>query len=842
MPSLADIIADILKGCAHGERADPDAYLRQYPEHADVLGDLFGDLEVIDAFRHEPAHKSSGKLRRAPLEDPSSMDGIKNNPPAGFQIVRELHRGAEGVVYEAIQRSTCRTVALKMSRRRPVSQFEYEARLIAALRHPNVVTVYEAGVHAGHPYCAMELVEGESLDEHLLQHDLDVRAKLRLFVKICSGVSHAHRRGIIHRDLKPSNVVIDGECEPRVLDFGLAKRATVLHASNNGRSEVGYYVGTLTYSSPEQLAGQDENVDTRSDIYSLGIILHELLTKNRPYAVIDNPAAALDAVVRYAAARPSLRRQGIDRDLECIVFRATELDPDRRYQTVDALAAEIDRYLKGQPLSQKDDQPFYVVRKLIMRHRLAVAAVGVALTIITALVVKSAVLLAEQQASLATAQRRFEIARDRDLQVLSDYQRDVASALRLQQVARLPADQVAAHLARYADPPLEPDATLQAIAETIPAATLATLRKDPGAIGADEQASLEAVDEDLNALAATLEAEYFRFALKQERIVALGWEFSGVSDATAICGAFVNRAYRRHDSGDAGGAVADIRAATLLATDVGDGVLMAHKVYAYRCHAMILRFLDAAIAESFERDADASAYLHLVRTYPELPPASSALYPICLGIHELMNVALVTGPAGAEERIDLDRLDAFIGGYFASIGALTRDNVERARQLTAADLFALTDRYVLCAQRWDSLDAFQIEEEIVRLTQEIVEERERNPMLWLFSLPGVEFLDRLEVCSRRQALRIVAYADEYRWQVGDWPSALEEALPQAGRNEAIDPRTGRAFEYEVRDGMPRLRSLRSGHGDTANESDESQINDPSPWVTYFPMRATPADA
>ncbi len=232
------------------------------------------------------------------------------------------------------------------------------------------------------------------------------------------------------------------------------------------------------------------------------------------------------------------------------------------------------------------------------------------------------------------------------------------------------------------------------------------------------------------------------------------------------------------------GAAEDIRAATRLADDVGDGVMADHKASAYLCHRENLRFLAVALSDVIGTD-DAWPYLQLARGYPEPLLAAPALRPVCLGLHELVDVALVTNQDGSNERVDLFRLDAFLNDSLTALGAMTKQNADF--RLTPDGAFALMDKYILCARDWDNYNVFQIREQIELLDQEIARERPNNPFLWLVAVPSATYLYRVEVRSLRQVVRLVGYVEQYRDSYGDWPTTLRDALPPDAAGEIIDP-------------------------------------------------------
>ena len=313
-----------------------------------------------------------------PNKGPDITDSIP-----GYQILHEIHRGGQGVVYKAVQLATKRTVALKVLLHGPYAsarqqhRFEREIDLVASLQHPNIVTVYDSGLAQGRHYFAMEYIHGLSLDAYLSKAKLSIDATLRLFQKICSAVNAAHQRGIIHRDLKPGNIRIDAKGEPHILDFGLAKAAGPDLKDGVPVTMSGEFMGTLAYASPEQTLGDPGLVDVRTDIYSLGVILFEMLTGDYPYQVVGRMAEVLQNVAEAEPRRPSTIRRQINDEVETIVLQALAKEKERRYQTAEALARDVGHYLAGEPIDAKRDSTWYVLRKSLRRYYLAAGVVAV---------------------------------------------------------------------------------------------------------------------------------------------------------------------------------------------------------------------------------------------------------------------------------------------------------------------------------------------------------------------------------------------------------------------------------------------------------------------------------
>ncbi len=314
-------------------------------------------------------------------------DPLRNFAVPGYEILREIHRGGQGVVYQARQQSTRRDVALKVMRqgtfatRADRARFDREVETLGRLDHPNIVTVHDAGVVRGFHYVVMDFVDGHDLDDwadprrHDPTHPRAPRDLVRLFVQVCDAVHAAHLRGVIHRDLKPSNIRVDQDGRPLVLDFGLAK--TTDESTEPSMTRTGQFVGSLPWASPEQVEGSAE-IDLRTDVYSLGVILFQLLTGQLPFPIDSNLRQTLDNILTREPTRPSLLAgQRVDSDeLDTIVLKCLAKDRDRRYQSAGELAQDLRRHLAGDPIEAKRDSALYVLRKTLGRYRLRVAAAG----------------------------------------------------------------------------------------------------------------------------------------------------------------------------------------------------------------------------------------------------------------------------------------------------------------------------------------------------------------------------------------------------------------------------------------------------------------------------------
>ncbi len=349
--------------------------------------------------------------------DPASAEKISFGP---YRLIQRLGEGGMGEVWLAEQsKPVRRRVALKlikvgMDTREVVARFDSERQALALMDHPAIAKVFDAGsTPEGRPYFVMEYVAGIPITSYCDKHKLTTRQRMELFIQVCDGVQHAHQKAIIHRDLKPSNILVsevDGKPMPRIIDFGLAKATSQRLTDGSMYTRVGTLLGTLEYMSPEQADSAGEDIDTRTDVYSLGVVLYQLLVGALP---LDLKKLAYDEMLRRLrdtdvpkpssrilaqggdsaiAAKnrgtdaPSLTRQ-LRGDPDAVVLKALEKDRKRRYGSPSELAADLGRYLRNEPVSAHTPSAAYRTRKYIRRHRLGVAVATGLLSILPAFAV-----------------------------------------------------------------------------------------------------------------------------------------------------------------------------------------------------------------------------------------------------------------------------------------------------------------------------------------------------------------------------------------------------------------------------------------------------------------------
>ncbi len=397
-PDIADVACGRLLAVGPDQQEAVLAELcRLHPDHEKGLRHLHAELRGTDRLLQD------NLVTAPPDDDPKSI--------GAFNVLRRLGDGAFGVVYLCAQTAPIeRHVAVKVLRpgagsRQTLLRFEAERQVLARMNHPAIANVFDAGaLPDGRPYFVMEYVDGAPITTFCDQRRLPVAERLALFLALCDGVQHAHQKGVIHRDLKPSNVLVcdqQGRVQPKIIDFGLAKVMRDPRTTNAELTEAGRVLGTPGFMSPEQGDGKHDDVDTRSDVFSLGVILYVLLTSEMPWRRGESTAdtAPLRPSARLAgdnrqstsigaprADEPHRVRSQVRGDLDWIAMRALERERDRRYQSVQELAEDLRRHQRHEPVLAGPPSTMYRLRKMARRYRMqCVAAAAVLVSLLLGL-------------------------------------------------------------------------------------------------------------------------------------------------------------------------------------------------------------------------------------------------------------------------------------------------------------------------------------------------------------------------------------------------------------------------------------------------------------------------
>lgn len=358
---FADLVSSILERLHRGEFIDLQTAITHSPDFADDLKEIWGTLIVADVAAAES--KATGSAIGVPMVPDVVSSGMPRDI-GDYELLEVIGRGGMGVVYRANQKSLNREVAVKMiQENRPLDpesrqRFFTEAEATARLLHPSIVPVYEVSEFEGQPFFSMQLIRGQTLAELLKQGPIPQRQAATILASVCQAIQYAHSQGILHRDIKPSNIMLETDGCVRVTDFGLAK----LVDSHDSLTRTGAALGTPSYMAPEQAAGRNGQVNVRSDVYSLGAVLYHALA-GRPPFVADSPFQLAMQILEHDPPPVRFFEPSIDRDLEMIVAKSIQKPADLRYCSAGGLAADLDAFLRDEPIEARGGRFFEVIAR-----------------------------------------------------------------------------------------------------------------------------------------------------------------------------------------------------------------------------------------------------------------------------------------------------------------------------------------------------------------------------------------------------------------------------------------------------------------------------------------------
>ncbi|HKB06429.1 MAG TPA: serine/threonine-protein kinase, partial [Gemmataceae bacterium] len=393
---LDRIVADFLREAEAGRNPNPGDWLTRFPQYTAELSTFFADLGRFGSFLGLGSRASSDETvdYRGPGESPT--DGQRFGE---YELLGEVGRGAMGVVYRARPTGTNLVVALKQVRpggldgAEAVRRFREEVENASGLKHPHIVPIYHVGEQDGRPFFTMALVGGGSLEQKLPECRTDVRAGVALMAKVARAVHYAHQRQLLHRDLKPGNILLDEQGEPQVADFGLATRLDA-----GGAAAGGPMAGSLPWMAPEAVR-HDSTLTTSVDVWALGVILYELLTGVRPFGGKDRNELR-HAILQTEPIPPRTINPKLSRDLDAVCRRCLEKDPDKRYESASALALDLDRWLRDEPVRARKAGRFERLAKWSRRHPAGASGLAFLALLLVAGVVAAVAMTDEQDKRL----------------------------------------------------------------------------------------------------------------------------------------------------------------------------------------------------------------------------------------------------------------------------------------------------------------------------------------------------------------------------------------------------------------------------------------------------------
>jgi serine/threonine protein kinase len=387
--------------------------------------ELKSEIESLLAFEMEAANFLENSL--APYAAkilPETENNLSGKQFGHYKIIREIGYGGMGAVFLAMrddgefeQQVAIKIIRQTIAESEIINRFKRERQILATLNHPNIAKLLDGGVSEdGLPFLAMEFIDGETITKFVEREKLNLEDRLKLFLKVCSAVSYAHRNLIVHRDLKPSNILVTKDNEPKLLDFGLAKLIDENLSNDTQQTQTAFRALTPAYASPEQLKG--EPLTTSSDIYSLGIVFYELLTGERPFHFegksleeIIKTASESEPTLPSVNPKSKIQNLKLSGDLDNIALMALRKEPERRYQSVEAFADDIERYLKGLPVSARPNTFKYLASKFIKRNKTGVFAASLILISLIGGIITTVWQARRAEAQRIKAEKRFNDVR-----------------------------------------------------------------------------------------------------------------------------------------------------------------------------------------------------------------------------------------------------------------------------------------------------------------------------------------------------------------------------------------------------------------------------------------------
>jgi len=833
--SFERVLEDYLSRLDDGDEPSQEEYLARYPECAVELREFFNSLRLVDrqAALERAANVPAGLSMAVGVNEPGNGISDTSDCPLpkieGFDLLEELDSGSQGVVYKAVQQGTKRDVALKVIREGAFAsnaerrRFQAEIEIVSKLRHPHIVVVYECGRIEGRDYFAMEYIDGQPLDSYLLSRNLNDNEVLNLFLQICDAISYAHQRGVIHRDLKPSNVLIDVSGDAHIVDFGLAK--PIDPSSDLARSaltRIGDFAGTWYYASPEQVKKDPSLVDVRSEVYTLGLILFEMLTDCYPY---PQEPYSVETLIRHILdtepVRPRAIRRDLDDDIETIVLRCLSKAPERRYQSVSALTDDVRRYLGGAAIEAKRDNTSYVLTKTLRRYRWQVGIAGVVLCAVIAFGVVVFILYRQAEYARATTEARMEIVRqtqkyeDEKLDELNwtyNRWREVVTAhADLPELQKLRTEVCSSSLA-----------ALSALADDVPEDIHeVVLRGDDDA----HQAALRwltAHRDELTEVATLIHSKRFAFTPQRNvRVnIALGDLPVHMEAARATTQGLVALAILQYREGNHSAAVYSLEAARLLAIDMGDGRTWSGKRWSSSLRSHTYEVVLHILARVYDDPQVVKLYLAWISRDPPLVELRHALAHERRKLAQIIESGTVRDSRGGLSHLDLHALDARLGGFYRNYGFFTDELEELVGKVTPGEALALVDTYIEEAESWDSLTVREVKQRASQVRLALTPNRAHPVLSHL--VPRIEgsFILRARANTMRSATLLASQLIRYHGNTGRWPERLEDALALEPFVSMIDPSTGIPMGYRLEETGPSLYSLGLWLADGAENNSE----------------------
>jgi len=783
-----------------------------------------------------PKDDDSGKaIPSVTLEaaDPTSDCFWRDSIP-GYRLERRLSEGGQGVVYQAIQESTRRKVAIKMMRggaftgSSDKARFDREVHVLGRLSHPNIVTIHDSGTTRDGRYIVMDYIAGRPLDQHLRSQDtpMSIEDVLRLFQKICAAINAAHLAGIIHRDLKPSNILIDAAGEPHILDFGLAK-VPLSDSEASMMTMTGHFVGSLPWASPEQAEGSPDKIDMRTDVYSLGVIMYQLLTGKFPYEVAGNVRDVLERIIHAEPAKPRTYRREVNDEIGTIVLKCLSKDRERRYQSAGELGRDLQNYLEGFPISAKRDSFGYLMRKQLNRYRVPVAAGAGFIILILAALALSLTFWRRAALGGATARFRLEAARSETNREFEEYQALVRRLRRTEELIVLSDEKVdmqstierpesaqrdgAAWIGELF--PVSPDGQVSSRAGAISSDVMEAIRTciaEPG--HPDSQAAFSWLRTNQNRVASFVEAMrqnklHFSSVVHKGRLIEQ--TLPAASNARLGARVLFANALFHHCESEPEAAVESLGAANLLSRYIGDNPYLISTLVEISCRNGVYSALRWMVADAGQRGNIPVSYLRFLERELPFPDYDRAYISELRVMRQVFNEAFVKASDKARARLDLTSLRNLVADVSQPEDANpyknpTESMTAEAKAIDYEQTLSLAQEYYDVLRTHKDATFQELKAKGEKIAQSI---KSHVALTWL--LP--DFTGALEVRLRGQmnrdatvmALAIFAFRDAH----GRWPKSLDEALGLFPKKPYCRTYYGHDFIYRTMNGDPLLYTV-----------------------------------
>lgn len=752
----------------------------------------------------------------------------------GYRFERKLSEGGQGVVYQAIQESTRRKVAIKMMRgsaftsRSDKARFDREVQVLGRLSHPNIVAIHDSGTILGNSYIVTDYIVGRPLDQHIRGHDApgSIENILRLLQKICTAINAAHLAGIIHRDLKPSNILIDSAGEPHILDFGLAK-VPLSDSEASMMTMTGHFIGSLPWASPEQAEGAPDKIDMRTDVYSLGVILYQMLTGQFPYEVAGNMRDVLERIIHAEPQKPRTYRREINDEVETIVLKCLSKDRERRYQSAGELARDLQNYLEGLPIAAKRDSFGYLMRKQLKRHKVGMAVGAGFIALISVGLVVSLTLWRRAVSEGTTARFHLEAARNETNRGLEEYQTVIQRFRRAEELIavlpeevrqRYPGDRPAT---TYRDAstwiaelfPISPDSQLTPGVEVLSSDLVDAIQacaREPG--HPRSQAAFAWLRANQNRVTSLVEA------IRQHKL-QFGSPVSGgrliqhllPSHKTARLAAnvLVANALFHHNESEHEAAVENLLAVAHLSRYIGDGPFLISTLVEIGCRNNVYSAYRWMVADAVKKGKIAISYLKFLEQDLPFPDYEQAYTSEIRSLRQILNEAFVKTSGKMPARLNL----AYFRGLLNDLDMRGNDNpYTDPTESMKADADALTYEQAvsiiteLCdLLRTQENATFQeLKTRGEEMEQILKNHPALNPLL-PNSLGAHEVRRKAQMNHDATVIAVAIYA--FLDANGRWPKSIDEALASFPIAPFCRTYYGHDFVYRIMDGAPLLYTV-----------------------------------